>query len=568
MDDSIKLLAQLAALSDDEREALYKSLPEKAANEIREKYAAAKEIALASVARNHFDLAGYRAFFELQHGSTLHREGEKWAINLFLAINGRKKLLQEAFRGSGKTTAISRVFLAFWIGHHPHTTNGVIRVNGQKASETTNAVAAIIETDPVWKLVFPHIVPDKDRNWGASTGYFVKRTDMTDAEWKEVWRKTQRPDSPTFIGYGYDAGSIQGFRVNGVLLIDDIHVKENTRSARQLQDVKDFVKNQLLPIPVPEQGLEAWNFTPWLYNDAYADRKATGLYIHSRSPIMEESDDGELWPESFDDDVLDNSTYPFSGKRWKLAWPERWGFKQIATKYRDIGHMAFAREYLLDLEATRGQKLKHEWLGFYPAKDLYENGRSWPVLFGIDYASVSDKLKHKERDYFALAVWRAIPGGGMVLETGKRAQLTKPEALAEVVRMAERFPTFQLGKVEAIGKGEEFYNDLALVNDKFGRPLPLMPIRSHGKASKGDRFEDYLGPRFEARRLWISDASDDFLEHFVNEWLSYPSGEHDDCLDAAYMGAVAGEGFTPTAAERTTPGKQNDGNPFISAWSK
>ena len=579
MTDQTQLLLELASLPQAEFDALMADLPDTARAEV---------LGIAEIARKQqridrarvFGLDGFRAWFELAHGSPLHREGEKWAENIFKAIDGRKKLLQEAFRGSGKTTVMSYLFLAFYIGHHPETTNGVIRVNVQKANETTAAVANLISSDAIWKAVFPNVIPDdkvndaegKGRSWGEKNGYFVKRNDITDDEWDTLQRETQRPaSSPTLIGYGYDSGSIQGFHTNGVLLIDDIHDKENTRSPRQLEDVKDFVKFQLLPIPIRNVGIEIWNFTPWKHNDAYAERKATGLYIHSLTPVMKEVPAGtpgaEQWPASFDDEVLDKMPYPFTGKWYLLSWPEVWDFRAMAEKYVDMGQLAFAREYLLDLEASKGRKLKAEWLGYWPGDDIRKNGASWPVVLGVDYASVSDKLKHKDRDYFALAVMRAIPGGGLVLETGTRAQLTKPEALAQVQRWAERYQTLHMIKVESIGKGEEFYNDLALLDDKFGKPLPLFAIASHGKASKGERFENLLGPRFEARRIWVSDTPDEFIDAFVNEWLTYPDSEHDDCLDAVYMAAVAGEAFTPSKAERTDKQRRETYNPRA-AWSR
>lgn len=506
-------------------------------------------LAACTVAGSEFSFEGFEAFFEVMHGSKMHGEGRKWARGVFDAIDtGFRKALIEAFRGSGKTTELSKLFFAYFLGHHPHTTNGVVRVNTQKANETITDVAALIQNDPNWKRIFPHVVPSdlKNEKWGEKGGYFLMRTDITTAEWQQLRRKTHRPTGPTFIGYGYDSGSIQGFRVNGILFIDDIHDKENTRSDRQLEDVKEFVKYQLLPIPVPDIGLEIWCFTPWLTNDAYAVRKSTGLYVHVHSPIMEESEDGEMWPESFGIEAIDRVAFPFAKKKWKLNWGERWGFRQIATKYIDIGHMAFSREFLLDLEATKGQLLKQEWLHYYEGPGQ----ASWPVYMGADYASVADKLKHKDRDYFALSVFRAIPGGGLVLFDGYRGHVTKGEALQTVANYSALYPQTKLIGVEAIGKGEEFYNDLVLTNDIYGKPLKLRKI-THGRVSKGDRFENWLAPRFMSARIWISDTPTPFLTEFENEWLSYPNGEHDDCLDAAYMGAFAGEGALPSKAQRT-----------------
>jgi hypothetical protein len=530
------------------------------------------KILLAASAAADFSEQGFSDFFELIHGSPLHTEGKKWVKNIFDAIKrGRLKILQEAFRGSGKTTVLSKIFFAYYLGHHPHTTNCVIRVTGQKANETTRAVKELIESDPLWKLVFPDVLPDIRKPWGEKGGYHLIRLsdDFTYEDWEEKCRETHRPIGPTFIGYGYDSGSVQGFRTNGLLLIDDIHDKENTRSPRRLEDVKDFIKFQLLPIPVPDEGLEIWNFTPWLPNDAYAVRKETKLYIHNYSPAMWPAEPGQgvKWPKDFEREELKGRIFPYASSDdveqwWHLGWPERWTIENLALKYIDLGHVAFSREYLLDLEATKGQRLKADWIHYFSADDLRP---SWPVFFGTDYASVFDKLKQKDRDYFTLAVMRAIPGGGLVLTGGFRGHVLKAEALQVCKNWQDQYPTLQLNKVEAIGKGEEFYNDLSLTNDMYGMPLKLSRLESHGRASKGERFEDYLAPRFQAARIWVLDTPNEFIDAFLNEWLMYPNSEHDDCLDAVYLAAIAGEGFMPSKAERS--GKKKKKRNLSAAWS-
>jgi phage terminase large subunit-like protein len=216
--------------------------------------------------------------------------------------------------------------------------------------------------------------------------------------------------------------------------------------------------------------------------------------------------------------------------------------------------------FLLDLEAANGVNLKGDWLHEYPASEI---NPSRPVIFGIDYASTADKARDKDRDYFTLAIGRAIPGGGLVLVDGVRARVSKGEALDTTIGYWAVYPTLKRIGVEKIGKGEEFYNDLLLLRDLNGKVPPLMPI-THGRRSKGERFENWLAPRFQAARVWISDAATPFLREFRNEWLTWPNATHDDCLDGVYMMAAAGEGFMPGKAERTITGeKKKAENPLF-----
>jgi len=495
---------------------------------------------------------GFEAYFEIMHGSPLHSEGKKWIQRAYEARSHNKGILEKCHRESGKTTVFSKHFMAFQIGHHPEKLFGVIRINDEKAAETTKGIANTIENDPRWKQIFPNVVPDVDRGWGEK-GYWVIDKNRADT-WAQIL--TERPDGATLRGFGWKSGSIIGSRFNGMIIIDDIHDRENTGSAKQVNEVVGFYKDTL-QYCIMQGCWEIWNFTPWLTNDVYAYAESTGAYEINETPVMlkaKEGDEGaQYWEPELD--------IPLSGAWWKLYWPEVWGFERIARKYRTTGALDFARMMLLDLEATKGLNLKAEWLHEYPSAQV---SASWPVIFGVDYTSTADKLmaKAKDRDYFVLSILRAIPGGGLVLMDGVRAQMSKGEALNTVLSYWAIYPQLQKIGVETHGTGREFYNDLVLMSDVNGRVPPLMEIQ-HGRRSKGERFENWLAPRFQMSRIWISDTPTPFLNAFKNEWLMWPGAKHDDCLDGVYMGAMAGEGFMPSRTERTFAYENKKPNPFV-----
>jgi hypothetical protein len=82
--------------------------------------------------------------------------------------------------------------------------------------------------------------------------------------------------------------------------------------------------------------------------------------------------------------------------------------------------------------------------------------------------------------------------------------------------------------VEAVGKGEEFFH-LMLRTSR----LPLQPVNT-GRSSKGERFEKGMAPLFQFRRAWVADVETPFIRAFRDEWVRWPSGDHDDTLDAVY----------------------------------
>ncbi len=494
---------------------------------------------LIEIAKKEFSPFGYKAFFTVMHTIPMHVEGERWVDKAYKSKKQKKGLLVKVHREGAKTTIFPKFFAAFFIGHHPELSNMICRINDEKANETTQAIASIIEHHPSWKKIFPHVVPDKEKGWGAS-GYEVMRNDIPYSEWAEI--KTKLLPDPSFVGYGYKSGSIIGSRVNGLFLGDDVHDEYNTSSPRQLIGVKKWFTDTLAPC-IMGDALEIWMFTPWLDNDLYAYLEASGAYNLVETPLLiavdEDDPRAELWPE--------HPLVPISGTHYYRYWPESWSWDRITKKYLQSGQIGFARMYMLDLEAAKGVKLKADWLHKYPAADI---DPSWPVFMGIDYASTWDKLKNRDRDYFALAVARAIPGGGIVVFDGVRKRVSKGEALQIAHSYANMYPTYQLIGVEAIGTGKEFYNDLLLSQDISGKMLKLFEIPYHAK-SKGKRFEDWLAPRCQAARIWFSSVENEFLRVFYDEWLSYNNGQFDDTIDAVYMCAVAGEGFLPSKSKRT-----------------
>ena len=514
---------------------------------------------------------GFAAYFEKMSGMKLTIEAARWIVNAYKAHDEGRGLLQECHREAGKTTVISKFFLSFRIGHEPYKTWAIVRINEPKARQTAKAIARIIEYDPTWKEYFPNIVPYKERGWGDVTGYYVKDTSMSEEQWEKV--NTASVDDPTFIGYGWSSGSVIGSRWTGGAIIDDIVDADSVSSDAESAKLKTFVTSTL-SFCLTEGAWEFWNFTPWTKTDIYANRKATGNYAHNKSPCLIPAKEGETmvvdtgeiygkveleaeyWePAPLNPDYPEYGQIPLSGRWYFRYWADAWSWERLENKYRDGvteegsgGHIEFARMLMLDLDAIEGLTLKSQWLHYFPAEDI---DPSWAVFFGIDYASTRDKLKRgKERDYFSLAVLRAVPLGGLVLVDGYRGRLTKGEALLKTAGYFNQYPTCKLITVESIGKGEEFYNDLVMMDDAYGIPLPLLEIPSHGRKSKGSRFEDWLAPKFQVARIWVSNAFTPWLQEFKNEWLSYPNGAFDDCLDAVYMAAQGAQGYMPIKTDR------------------
>jgi hypothetical protein len=438
---------------------------------------------------------------------------EKWDMEPPPIIFDVLGTVTEAFRGSTKTTTLTRAFALYRIGKEPSKCNLLIQVGDQIAQDNAGEIATIIQTNPGWKDVFPHVKPDPDIGWGAA-GYEVKNIDMPYDEWRKLCSSDKGHD-PTFVGLGYKSRAIIGKHPTGVLIIDDIHDENNTASDRELQKVKDIVRGTILPTATPNTWLSVIG-TPWTSTDVLAYLKETGKFYSAVTPVQR--DDVPTWNEMFHE-------------------------KKIQEVLELSGDIEFARMYLCDVTAIEGVHLKREWLNIYPHEKI---DAQWPVVMGVDYASTADKLLDGKRDFFTIAIGKAIPGGaGIILVDGYRGQVSQGEAEHKLKEFWGLYPRTQIIGIEAVGKGEEFYH-LMLRSSR----LPVK-AESPGRKNKGQRFEKGMAPLFQFSRAWITDMPNKFVDNFVIEWVQWPFGEHDDCLDAVYwmlytgMQHLQGDRFMP-----------------------
>ena len=449
--------------------------------------------ARAELARTLDDAEGFGHFFWCVFGKELPKHARGWVESIYDAKGRGKGKVTEAFRGSAKTTIVTIGFTLFRIGHNPEKANLLVQVGDDIAEINTGQMADIIEHNPGWKVCFPHVVPDKQLGW-SSSGYEVMNLKYAYPDWRKL--NAGRKD-PSLIGLGYRSSALIGKRPDGVLIVDDINDINNTESPKESQATIRVVTSTIFPARTPD----TWTIfigTPWTNNDVLSYVKATGEFECSKTPIL---------------DSEGNS-----------VWSSRFTLEAIESQKKLSGSIEFARMYLLDLTAAAGAHLKAEWLHKYPSEKIHS---SWPCYFGVDYASSADKLRSGDRDYFAVAIGRLLPGGGMVLVDGYRERVSQGEAEQKLKALAEIYTPVLIG-VENVGKGEEFYGLMLRTSN-----LPLMPCHT-GRKSKGERIEKQMAPLFEYSRAWISDAETPFIQAFTREWLLWPNDDHDDTLDAVY----------------------------------
>jgi hypothetical protein len=357
-------------------------------------------------------------------------------------------------------------------------------------------------------------MPDKERGWGAQ-GYWVKDTKYERyADWVQMTISDHLRD-PSFVALGVQSGDIVGMHPSNCLILDDIIDEKVAVSAREMENVKNSLRANILPTTSrsdrkPFIGVA---FTPWRDDDAYAMLYAGGKMRMVVTPVYVEVE----------------------GRR-EYAWPEAWN-DEIADQWRrSVGSVEFARMFMCDLRLTRGVNLRLEWLHSFMMEKI---DPTWPLYMGADFASTAEKVRNDKHDYFSVAWGRQLPMSGMVLEDGFREILSTGEAIEKLVALASVRSSLRVIGVEKWGKGEEFFN-LLRANTRL--PVIPLPVKGTPIRSKGERFEKQLAPLFEYGRFWVADAETPWLRAFRSEWAAWPEGDNDDTLDSVYWLAVAAQG--------------------------
>lgn len=490
-----------------------------------------------------FSADGYKAHFYGIFSHLLPPFAWDWIQEFFEYYKkGVRRFGFKAHRGATKSTIWTIGFSSYVLAKFPSNGVLIVQKSDTAGGKTSSAIADIIESNVGWATMYPHLRPDKQKRW-AFEGYEIQDTSMPYAEWRQKVLDV-RPKDNSFVGYGWANGGIVGMHPSW-MFVDDILDEENTRSKREMKAVFDTMKGNVLQTlnrpPGEEEPTAIFSYTPWYEDDFYAYIESTGLYHVMETPLIKEAQSTE--PKAFE----------WRSKWWVCAWDVKDPVRLVEEKVQEWGEMDFARMQLLDLTKASGINLKREWLHEFPYEKI---SPTWPVYFGVDYASSSDKRKAGDNDYFSLSIGRVIPGGGIILIDGYREKLSQGEAEERVKGIARLFPTLISIGFEKLGKGYDIMWNLI----NAGMPIIPCPREGEGKRSKGERFEKAggLGPLFQFSQAWISDAETPFLKAFKDEWSAWPAGKNDDTLDSTYWMCYVAQGFLIPPAESDKIGMRQE----------
>lgn len=482
-------------------------------------------------------------------------------------------------RGHAKTEGVGVVFPTWVILSNPDVRVAVLsKTKGLAGRRTEKIVNAI------------------DR-WGERFG-----VEVADQSKQELTTEAgTRHKEPTISPWGLES-NLTGNHFD-VIVYDDIADWKNQRTETQRRNVRNYFRDYTDNLPsndsvLPNGPVQAVIGTRKHTEDIYAtdilDSQTwdTEIYtaVHPEDwGVIQARDwqirgsDGQLYDSVGglppDVQIANNGVLP--NRDVRVLWPELKPPEAICYDIvdGDDSTAVWERENQQDPEALSGQVFTSEMLTYTESLPVDDDGNPRPLAWfgGLDIGLVDDpqKAAENETDYFALA----IVGVDSETQTAYLDHLVRKRGMS-VKQATDWVMDHVQGRVPE-SKGYEISELYVEQNAGRGvgqrlrdsKPVSARNISSSG--SKEERIHN-LAADFESNDLVIhgDPAEDPWRTFEQSEWLPFPTGAHDDMLDAIELAVRAvdfGTAASTTASvgeERTDPRGTNNLNEIAKEISR
>lgn len=211
---------------------------------------------------------------------------------------------------------------------------------------------------------------------------------------------------------------------------------------------------------------------------------------------------------------------PLGREEGEALWGDWYPKRRLEALRIELGERAFASLYQQRPSPEKGGVFQRAWL-----EGRYEKLPGGPPPRVVQALDASFK-SGASNDYSAIATVAADGRYFYVLNMW-RAKVEYPELLAAVKRQATEWHP------EAILIEDAASGQSAIQSLRRDTALPVVPIKVAG-ASKVSRAEA-VSPLFESGRVLFPEQSPAWLGVLIEELASFPSGRHDDQVDALGM---------------------------------
>lgn len=397
-------------------------------------------------------------------------------------------------RESAKTTWAVYA-LAFQIGNHPMSTNMVLSVSAIQAQDRLNMIREIIEHNPRWKNVFPHVSLDLKRTSNKTEFTVVDTSYETYGAYRSAVLSKGDPKNPTLVALGIGSAGIIGRRVSGIMLVDDIHSEQNSATKELRDKIEAWINRTVLPLL--KAGAKAIVINTRWAPDDYSGR------------LLENS----AWRS------VEISAYLSEGSSY---WPEVWPVERLVAKMQEVGLASFRGSYLNDVNAYSSGAWTIDILR-YELPDPLPDYQS--IVISTDLA-VTDKTKSDYCAFGLIARTRGARYDFHVLDI-VRDKLTFRTALDELTRLFYVWSSeFNINAI--------LFEDQALTISSYQEAKALeLPTAIHLVKIGGQNKELRLNSLYlkASRGGMCFNTKASAYDAATSEILGFPRAPHDDLVD-------------------------------------
>jgi phage terminase large subunit-like protein len=317
------------------------------------------------------------------------------------------------------------------------------------------------------------------------------------------------------------------------IIMDDIFDDENTRTADGRRKIMKFIEGTILPLLEPNCGLLGIG-TRKHWDDGYQkmiDNPA--WYVSVEQAILK-------WPKSYeyvrDENGIIIDVVNIEGP-YKTLWPQKWGIKELLLQAKAMGIVLFNREYQNNAEGMKGSIFKEEWIQHYAIKEenQTENVKGHPPLEAMEiYQGVDLAIKKGEKNDFFCCETIGItrqPFKIWILDW-YHDKISFPSQVKQLKKLYDGPLTpiwdGQRWNVLRIGIESNAYQ-VALAQQLLDEAnYPIEEITS----IKDKKVRITAGSNDYENGLIMVPVDHPKYPTFLNEYVSFDEGEHDDILDS------------------------------------
>ena len=316
------------------------------------------------------------------------------------------------------------------------------------------------------------------------------------------------------------------------IIMDDVFDDENTRTADGRRKVMKFIEGTILPLLEPGCGLLGIG-TRKHWDDGYQkmiDNPA--WYVLEEQAILK-------WPKSYEY-VQDEKGIIVDVKvegDYQVLWPEKWDIKQLLLQAKAMGTVLFNREYQNNAEGMKGKVFKEQWIQHYAIQEKNQttNVKGHPPLESMEIYQGNDLAirTNEKNDYFCcetIGVTRD-PYKIWILDW-YHDKISFPEQV-KIIKTLYHGPTTPIWNgirwnVLKIGIESNAYQ-VALAQQVLDEGnYPIQEITS----VKDKKTRITAGSVDYENGMVMVPVDHPLYPTFLNEYVSFDEGEHDDMLDA------------------------------------